>query len=125
MIHLVSERAENDITLYLSNSENESSRQWFGRNLRFEETMNHSLETLELDFNWEYNLVILGIDIVRKLEKSLDDSKFRMENANRTCNLILGVGDGKNEIFNSVRYSHSGKLPIFPMISGFLRIVHR
>ena len=47
MIHLVSERAENDITLYLSNSENESSRQ----SLRFEETMNHSLETLELDFN--------------------------------------------------------------------------
>ena len=36
-----------------------------------------------------------------------------MENANRTCNLILGVGDGKNEIFNSVRYSHSGKLSIF------------
>jgi len=30
-----------------------------------------------------------------------------MENANRTCNLILGVGDGKDEIFNSVRYSHS------------------
>ena len=35
-----------------------------------------------------------------------------MENANRTCNLILGVGDGKNEIFNSVRYSHSGKFYI-------------
>jgi isopenicillin-N N-acyltransferase-like protein len=44
---------------------------------------------------------------VLQYDKSLDDSKFRMENANRTCNLILGVGDGKNEIFNSVRYSHS------------------
>jgi len=44
---------------------------------------------------------------VLQFDQSLDDSKFRMENANRTCNLILGVGDGKNEIFNSVRYSHS------------------
>lgn len=44
---------------------------------------------------------------ILQYDKSLDDSKFRMENANRTCNLILGVGDGKDEIFNSVRYSHS------------------
>ena len=40
-------------------------------------------------------------------DKSLDDSKARVKGATRTCNLILGVGDGKINKFNSVRYSYS------------------
>jgi len=44
---------------------------------------------------------------VLQFDKSLDDSKMRIKQADRTCNLILGVGDGKNEIFNSIRYSYS------------------
>jgi hypothetical protein len=38
---------------------------------------------------------------------TLDDSVNRMSNAKRTCNLILGVGDGKLPAFRSVQYSGS------------------
>ena len=54
MIDFVSERAENDITLYISNSENESSRQWMGRTQRFEEAMSHFSQTLDLELNWDF-----------------------------------------------------------------------
>lgn len=44
---------------------------------------------------------------ILQFDKTLDDAKRRMTNAHRTCNLILGVGDGKSNRFNSVQYSHS------------------
>jgi isopenicillin-N N-acyltransferase-like protein len=44
---------------------------------------------------------------VLQFDQSLDDSKMRLKQADRTCNLILGVGDGKDHMFNSVRYSYS------------------
>jgi len=40
-------------------------------------------------------------------DKSLDDTKMRVKTADRTCNLILGVGDGKINEMNSIRYSYS------------------
>ena len=40
-------------------------------------------------------------------DHTLDDSINRMANAKRTCNLILGVGDGKLPAFRSVQYSGS------------------
>lgn len=45
-------------------------------------------------------------DIIQ-FDKTLDEAKARLTNAHRTCNLILGVGDGKSNQFNSVQYSHS------------------
>lgn len=35
------------------------------------------------------------------------DALSRLAQATRTCNLILGVGDGKDNLFNGVAYSHS------------------
>ena len=32
---------------------------------------------------------------------------MRVKTADRTCNLILGVGDGKAKKMNSIRYSYS------------------
>lgn len=52
---------------------------------------------------------------VLQFDSHLDESMNRMKNSKRTCNLILGVGDGKvtpNEEgdiipFHAVQYSHS------------------
>lgn len=35
------------------------------------------------------------------------DALNRLANAHRTCDLILGVGDGKDQLFNAVEYSAS------------------
>jgi len=35
---------------------------------------------------------------VLQFDKVLDDSIRRMENEHRTCDLILGVGDGKSDV---------------------------
>ena len=51
MTHLVSQRAENDLTLYINIGENESSRKEMGRNQRFEESMNHSRCSSEIELN--------------------------------------------------------------------------
>lgn len=40
-----------------------------------------------------------------QFDNSLDEAITNLENTNRTCNLILGVGDGKNSIVNGVEYS--------------------
>jgi len=45
-------------------------------------------------------------DILQFDETGLDGLS-RLASANRTCDLILGVGDGKAKTFNSVQYSHS------------------
>lgn len=44
-----------------------------------------------------------------QFDKTLDDCKRHLTNANRTCNLILGFGDGKgpNPTFNGIQYSYS------------------
>jgi len=39
---------------------------------------------------------------VLQFDKNLDESIHRMKNTKRTCDLILGVGDGKPEV-NSFR----------------------
>lgn len=44
---------------------------------------------------------------VLQFDNTLDDSINRMTSAKRTCNLILGVGDGKLGTFRSVQYSAS------------------
>jgi len=43
---------------------------------------------------------------VLQWDTTLNQSIHRMKTTKRTCNLILGVGDGKNE-FRSFQYSHS------------------
>ena len=43
---------------------------------------------------------------VLQWDKTLNQSVHRMQTTKRTCNLILGVGDGKNE-FRAFQYSHS------------------
>jgi hypothetical protein len=44
-----------------------------------------------------------------QFDDTLDDCKRHVQNANRTCNLILGFGDGKgpNPEFNGIQYSYS------------------
>lgn len=42
---------------------------------------------------------------VLQFETSLESAKARVTNANRTCNLIIGIGDGKNGKVNGVEYS--------------------
>lgn len=44
---------------------------------------------------------------VLEFDTTVFDSVSRMENANRTCDLILGVGDGKEETFRGFAYSAS------------------
>ena len=44
---------------------------------------------------------------VLQFDNTLDDSYERMTKAKRTCDLILGVGDGKSNRFNSIQYSAS------------------
>lgn len=43
---------------------------------------------------------------VLQWDRTLNESIHRMKTTRRTCNLILGVGDGKSE-FRSFQYSHS------------------
>ncbi|XP_065920265.1 protein dcd1B-like isoform X4 [Dysidea avara] len=44
---------------------------------------------------------------ILQFDNTLTDSMTRMTNAHRTCNLILGVGDGKMDSFRGVEYSAS------------------
>lgn len=44
---------------------------------------------------------------ILQFDNTFDDAKNRITNAHRTCDLILGVGDGKSSKFNSVQYSYS------------------
>lgn len=44
---------------------------------------------------------------VLQFDNTLNDSIARLTNAHRTCDLILGVGDGKSKEFRSVQYSAS------------------
>lgn len=44
---------------------------------------------------------------VLQFDSSLDDAMHRMQYAHRTCNLILGVGDGKISQFRGIQYSAS------------------
>ncbi len=44
---------------------------------------------------------------VLEFDNTVFDSVTRMETANRTCDLILGVGDGKAETFRGFAYSAS------------------
>jgi len=50
--------------------------------------------------------IVLLRDILMK-DKSLQDSMDRITDANRTCDLILGVGDGQEAAFRGVEYSAS------------------
>jgi len=50
--------------------------------------------------------IFLLRDILR-YDQTIDDSINRMANAKRTCDLILGVGDGKLKEFRSFQYSSS------------------
>jgi len=43
---------------------------------------------------------------ILQFDNTLDDSINRLANAKRTCNLILGVGDGKMRAVRSFQYSH-------------------
>jgi len=42
---------------------------------------------------------------VLQFDNTFDDAKTRVTNANKTCNLILGIGDGKSGVVNGVEYS--------------------
>mmetsp|Transcript_13527 Transcript_13527/g.31136 ORF Transcript_13527/g.31136 Transcript_13527/m.31136 type:complete len:438 (+) Transcript_13527:18-1331(+) len=44
---------------------------------------------------------------ILQFDRSLNDSITHLTDAKRTCNLILGVGDGKESAFRGVRYSGS------------------
>lgn len=44
---------------------------------------------------------------ILQFDYTIDDATNRMINSRRTCNLILGVGDGKMGIFRAFQYSHS------------------
>jgi hypothetical protein len=50
--------------------------------------------------------IFLMRDIIQ-YDKTVDDSITRITSAHRTCNLILGVGDGKLGYFRGFQYSHS------------------
>jgi isopenicillin-N N-acyltransferase-like protein len=49
---------------------------------------------------------------ILQFDKTRAEGNHRLATANRTCNLILGVGDGKEKRFNSVEYSHDVCVPI-------------
>mmetsp|Transcript_23858 Transcript_23858/g.34996 ORF Transcript_23858/g.34996 Transcript_23858/m.34996 type:complete len:437 (+) Transcript_23858:63-1373(+) len=42
---------------------------------------------------------------VMKYENSLESAINRIQNANRTCNLIIGIGDGEASMVNGIEYS--------------------
>lgn len=44
---------------------------------------------------------------ILQFDDTILDANKRIATANRTCDLILGVGDGKSKKFNSVQYSYS------------------
>lgn len=44
---------------------------------------------------------------ILQFDSSVDDSIKRIQDATRTCDLILGVGDGGHETFRGFQYSHS------------------
>jgi hypothetical protein len=44
---------------------------------------------------------------ILQFDYTIDDAINRMVNSRRTCDLILGVGDGKLGIFRAFQYSHS------------------
>ena len=44
---------------------------------------------------------------VLQWDKNLNESIHRMKTTKRTCNLILGVGDGNQKSFRGFQYSHS------------------
>jgi len=53
-----------------------------------------------------YPFLFLLRDILQ-WDQTVDDATTRMINAKRTCNLILGVGDGKSSEFRGYQYSSS------------------
>jgi len=53
-----------------------------------------------------YPFIFLLRDILQ-FDYTIDDAINRMINAHRTCNLILGVGDGKESEFRGMEYSYS------------------
>lgn len=44
---------------------------------------------------------------VLQWDKNLNESISRLKSTKRTCNLILGVGDGNSNSFRGFQYSHS------------------
>jgi hypothetical protein len=44
---------------------------------------------------------------ILQFDRTIDDAKHRLSTAHRTCDLILGVGDGKSNEFTGVQYSYS------------------
>jgi hypothetical protein len=48
---------------------------------------------------------------VLKYQTSMDDAITYIEEANRTCNLILGIGDGEAGIVNGIEYSGYVAIP--------------
>jgi isopenicillin-N N-acyltransferase-like protein len=44
---------------------------------------------------------------ILQFDKTIDDTIARMKRTQRTCNLILGVGDGKAGYFRGFQYGHS------------------
>jgi isopenicillin-N N-acyltransferase like protein len=42
---------------------------------------------------------------ILQFSNSLDEAKDRITNANRTCNLIIGLGDGEENMVNGVEFS--------------------
>jgi len=53
-----------------------------------------------------YPFIFLLRDVLQ-FDYTIDDAISRMINAHRTCNLILGVGDGKENEFRGMEYSYS------------------
>eukprot|EP00003_Mantamonas_plastica_P022198 TRINITY_DN3728_c1_g1_i5.p1 TRINITY_DN3728_c1_g1~~TRINITY_DN3728_c1_g1_i5.p1 ORF type:complete len:503 (+),score=159.67 TRINITY_DN3728_c1_g1_i5:1773-3281(+) len=58
----------------------------------------------ESRFGIPFNVILKDIILV---DQTLEDSITRLNNAERTCNLILGVGDAKFGKFNGFQYGHS------------------
>jgi len=61
-------------------------------------------------FGSESRIGIPFIFLLREIlqyDQTLDDAINRMANARRTCDLILGVGDGKMNLFRGMEYSYS------------------
>jgi hypothetical protein len=49
---------------------------------------------------------------ILQFDKSQKAGVARLQNANRTAHLILGVGGGREKVFNSIEYSHDVCLPM-------------
>lgn len=54
-----------------------------------------------------FSLIQYLLRDILQFDDTIVDANKRIANANRTCDLILGVGDGKSKKFNSVQYSYS------------------